>query len=84
MFMAKIDSWIQNIAEVLLLENQNGFGRGHSCGDDIFGVDLVIEKSECSKNSALAESEKTFGCAVRDNVWKYWPWADIRITYHWT
>jgi len=60
------------IAEVLLLEEQNGFRKGRSCMDCIFSALQIIEKHRefnIATYIAFIEFKKAFDSDNRDKVW---------------
>jgi len=60
------------IAEVLLLEEQNGFRKGRSCIDFIFSASQIIEKHRefnIRKYIAFIDFKKAFDSVDRDKLW---------------
>ena len=60
------------IAEVLLLEEQNGFRKGRSCMDCIFSASQIIEKHRefnVLTYMAFIDFKKAFDSVDRDKLW---------------
>jgi len=60
------------IAEVLLLEEQNGFRKGKSCMDCIFLASQIIEKHRefnIPTYIGFIDFKKAFDCVDRDKLW---------------
>jgi hypothetical protein len=60
------------IADVLLLEEQNGFKKGRSCMDCIFSVSQIIEKHRefnIPTYIAFIDFKKAFDSVDRDKLW---------------
>ena len=60
------------IADVLLLEEQNGFRKGRSCMDCIFSASQIIEKHRefnIPTYTAFIDFKKAFDSVDRDKLW---------------
>jgi len=60
------------IAEILLLEEQNGFRKGKSCMDCIFSASQIIEKRKkfnIPTYIAFIDFKKAFDSVDRDKLW---------------
>jgi len=63
---------LTSIAEVLLLEEQNGFRKGRSCMDFIFSAIQIIEKHRefnIPTYIAFMDFKKAFDSVDRDKLW---------------
>jgi hypothetical protein len=62
-----------NISDVLLSEEQNGFGKGRSCTDDIFSNQQIIENRKefiLETHIAFIDYEKAFDRGNRATLWQ--------------
>jgi len=63
---------LTGIAEVILLEEQNGFRKGRSCMDCIFSASQIIKKHRefnIPTYIAFIDLKKTFDSVDRDKLW---------------
>jgi hypothetical protein len=71
------------IADVLLLEEKNGFRKGRSCMDCIYSASRIIEKHRefnIPKYIAFIDLKKVFDSVDRDKLWTIM--SDKRIPTH--
>jgi hypothetical protein len=64
---------LQTITEAILLENQSGFRKGHSCIDNVFALNQIIEKRRefnLEMHIAFIDLEKAFDRINRSKLWE--------------